>query len=36
MNMSLVIGLFTDMDPDQSFINFSFGLRIISVVKFKL
>jgi hypothetical protein len=36
MNMSLVIGLFTDMDPEQSFTNFWFRLSIIPIVKFKL
>jgi hypothetical protein len=33
MNVSLVIGLFTDMEPDQKFIIFSFRLHIISIVK---
>jgi hypothetical protein len=33
INMSLVIGLFTDVDPDQWFMYFSFGLHLISVVK---
>lgn len=36
MLMSLVIGSFTYMDPDRLFINISFGLRKILIVKLKL